>query len=129
MNCPHHDYVTKAQEKTNERLNVLEQNHAAFSVVVNTLGDKIDSLTGAIKSLIESNETKIDNLEEKFGNICIEAGKRDIRIAKNEDNLKEVRGWIIGAVSTLLIVTLGWIVWYCQNRLVFRKVAVLILGG
>lgn len=112
--CEHHKYVADSQLRTNQRLEKLEQAQAQSTTLISTMCNKLDKLSDAIEKLADSIEGKIDALDRRIGVIEQEDGRKDERIKDNEDTIKEMRGWIVGAASTLLITALGWLIWYLQ---------------
>jgi len=103
--CPHHQYMVRADIDIENRVRELEKITSSTSTMIVNVCDKISILTESINNLV----TSYGNLE----NIEIE---NVVKIKNNEDNIKEVRGWVIGGVSTALLISIGWIIWWLQNH-------------
>ena len=102
--CPHHPYMVEFDRQTEKRLQELEKLSASNHTMIGVLCEKMTDLVESINTLILS-----------YGDIERKSLARENRIQVNEDSIKEIRGWIVGAASALLITFLGWIIWWLQN--------------
>ena len=103
-NCPHHKYIADDIEKLEERVIELEKVTSTTTTMLTNLCSEIGRLAESIKDLAAS----FTELQEATITSTIMA-------KENEDDIKEIRGWVVGAASTLIIAFLGWIVWWLQT--------------
>ena len=122
MECEHHKYVTAAADKMEQRMQEMEKMVYTISPLVSTLCNEITDLTASINALIETNQKQADNWEKRMDNMEINIAVQSMEVKTTKDNVKEVRGWIIGATTTLLLTLLGWVVWWCQSHDIIKGV-------
>jgi len=103
--CPHHPYMVRADIDMEGRIRELEKISSSTNTIIMTLCEKISTLTESLNDLITS-YNGIKGIEVS----------NTVRIKNTEDNIKEVRGWIIGGMSTALLMSIGWIIWWLQNH-------------
>lgn len=102
--CPHHEYVVETTRNHEDRIKELELSSSSSATMMTNLCSRISELTDSINTLVLS-----------YANLDRDAGINENRLKNNEDGIREVRGWVVGAVSATLVLSLGWIIWWLQN--------------
>lgn len=129
--CEHHQYVVVDQRKTNDRLEKLEAQAAINATMITAICDKMEGLIKSIDALVATNEKKMEDLEKRLEDVEKDEVDKNRRLQYAEEGVKEVRAWVIGAASGVLLAAMGWLIWYLQNHDSITRVTkkALLIGG